>query len=202
MKPSKSLFVICCLIFSVAHMQPAYAEGEKVKAGDQFSPLNLVNIHGAEVAIPDKNNKWVHLQFRRFAGCPICNLHLQTFIKRNEEIVAAGIKEVVVFHSPDSSLLDYQGKFPFDVIGDPEKILYKQFGVESSIWAVLNPKAWPAMIKGIMAKDKPVGDPEGGPFSLPADIMIAPNGKVVASHYGKHAYDQWEVDQVLAMVKK
>jgi hypothetical protein len=40
-----------------------------------------------------------HLQFRRFAGCPICSLHLQSVAARHREIAAAGIREVVLFHS-------------------------------------------------------------------------------------------------------
>lgn len=95
------------------------------KAGDVAPALSLLNIHGAKVSIPDPKSKWVHLQFRRFGGCPICNLHLQSFLQRYKEIEAAGIHEVVIFHSPNASLLPYQGKFPFDVVGDPEKIHYR-----------------------------------------------------------------------------
>ena len=53
----------------------------------------------------------------------------------------------------------------------------------------------------IWCQDRPQGDPEGGPFGLPADLLIGADGKVVASHYGKHAYDQWSVDELLALVK-
>jgi peroxiredoxin len=182
--------------------QLAGRNASQLKAGDTFPLIRLQNIHDADVAIPNTQSPWVHLQFRRFAGCPICNLHLHSFVERYAEIKTAGIQEVVVFHSPNASLLPFQGQFPFDVIGDPEKKLYRQFGVESSIYSVLNPGAWPAIFEGIKLKDQPSGDPEGGPLGLPADILIAADGKVVASHYGKHAYDQWSVDELLAMVRK
>ena len=169
----------------------------KLKNGDQFPALALKNIHDVQVDLPDPKSKWVHLQFRRFAGCPICNLHLQQFIARDAEIKAAGIREVVLFHSPKESLLPFQGSFPFDVVGDPEKVRYKQFGVESTVMALLNPGAWSAIFNGNMAKNKPKGNPEGGPLGLPADFLLSPDGKVVASHYGKHAYDQWSVDELL-----
>ena len=173
----------------------------KFNRGDSVPSLTLKNIHGADVQIPDAKKKFVHLQFRRFAGCPICNLHMHSIINRYGDISAAGIHEVVVFHSSNEALLPYQGKFPFDVIGDPEKKLYKQFGVESSIFAILNPKAWPAIFKGNMEKDKPSGRPDGGPLGLPADFLIAPDGKVVASHYGQYASDQWSVDELLSLAK-
>jgi peroxiredoxin len=174
----------------------------QLKAGDTFPNVRLQTIHGRDVAIPDAGYRWVHLQFRRFAGCPICNLHLHSFVERHGDITSAGIHEIVVFHSPNASLLPYQGQFPFDVIGDPEKKLYRQFGVESSIYAILNPGAWKAIVESRRLKDKPSADPEGGVLGLPADILIAADGKVAASHYGKHAYDQWSVDELLAMVKK
>ena len=174
---------------------------EKFKAGDILPLMKLVNIQGVEVDIPDTRSKWVHLQFRRFAGCPICNLHLQSFVQRIAEIRAAGIHEVVVFHSPKESLLPYQGKFPFDVIGDPEKKLYAQFGVGTSVFAILDVRAWPAMVQGNSAKDKPTAQPEGGVLGLPADFLINAEGKIIASHYGRHSYDQWSVDELLALAK-
>ena len=36
---------------------------------------------------------------RWFAGCPICSQHLDTFAARHGDVAAAGITEVVVFHS-------------------------------------------------------------------------------------------------------
>jgi len=173
-----------------------------LKAGDVFPLTRLQNIHDSEVVIPNANVKFVHLQFRRFAGCPICNLHLHTFIQRYPEIQSAGIQEVVLFHSSKAALLPYQGSFPFDVVGDPEKKLYVQFGVQSSIFSILNPSVWPTIFKANSETDKPNGDPEGGPLGLPADLLISPEGKVVASHYGRHAYDQWSVDELLALAKQ
>jgi peroxiredoxin len=174
----------------------------KWSSGASFPDLALENVHGRLVAIPDKASQCVHLQFRRFAGCPICNLHLRTFVKRHPELEEAGIHEVVVFHSPKESLLPFQGSFPFDVIGDPKKALYQRFGVETSVLAILNPKVWSTIFKANAAKDKPRGGAEGGPLGLPADFLVSSDGRLVASHYGTHASDQWSVDDVLALARK
>jgi peroxiredoxin len=72
----------------------------------QFPGISLQNIQDKQVSIPDRGAKFVHFQFLRFASCPVCNLHLQSFIKRDREVKAAGIHEVVVFHSPKESLLE------------------------------------------------------------------------------------------------
>jgi peroxiredoxin len=174
---------------------------EKFGVGDVSPVVRVPNIHGLPVEIPSARFKYVHLQFRRFAGCPICNLHLHSFVKRIGEIEAKGIHEVVVFHSPNASLLPYQGNFPFDVIGDPGKNLYHQFGVGSSIYAILDFRAWPSMIEGSRLADRPKGPPEGGVLGLPADFLIGADGKIVAVHYGRYAYDQWSVNELLALAK-
>jgi peroxiredoxin len=174
---------------------------KKLTAGQKFPPLQTRNIHRKEISIPDGH--WVHLQFRRFAGCPVCNLHLQSFVRRHKEISDAGIIEMVVFHSSDAELLPYQGHFPFDVIGDPLKKLYRKYGVLSSLSAILNPVVWAAFIKGILTKDKPriTLIPNGGLLGLPADFLIAPDGVIKTVHYGRHADDHWSVDDMLGFKK-
>lgn len=47
----------------------------------------LVAVGGDVVPIPDPE-RLIHLQFRRFAGCPICNLHLRSIVRRHDEITA------------------------------------------------------------------------------------------------------------------
>lgn len=110
----------------------------------------------------------------------------------------ANIQEIVFFHSSKEVLLEYQGQFPFDIIGDPQKKFYKQFGVEQSIWALLNLKAIWVAIKGNLKKNKPKVNMEGGILGLPADFLIAPDGKILAAHYGKHAADQWTMEELLS----
>jgi peroxiredoxin len=145
----------------------------------------------------------VHLQFRRFAGCPICNLHLQSIVARHDEIEAAGIQEVVFFHSPADELATYTADLPFATVADPDKRYYRQFGVESSPRALLDPRAWGAVIRGIALTTlgrfrAPAARQDGGRLGLPADFLIDTNGAVIAEKRGTHAYDQWSVDELLA----
>jgi peroxiredoxin len=182
----------------------------RLEPGDAISPHQLVAISGEEVSIPDPE-QLVHLELRRFAGCPICNLHLRSVVMRNDELAAAGIKEVVVFHSSDDELRKYQAELPVAVIADPDKKLYAEFGVEKSPRAVLSPGAWPGVIRGLgrtigaafRGKEKlPPMTPKNGSLGLPGDFLIASDGHVIASKYGAHAYDQWTVDEVLELTKR
>jgi hypothetical protein len=110
---------------------------------------------------------------------------------------------VVVFHSSAETMLEFQGELPFAAIADPDKKLYAEFGVESSLKAVLNPRAPLAgfrarsvvhSVRGAMG----IGEKH---FGLPADFLIAPDGLVLAAKHGKHANDQWSVDELLDLAK-
>jgi putative NADH-flavin reductase len=168
----------------------------------------LRTIAGQIVGVPDPE-RYVHLQFRRFAGCPICDLHLRSFARRHDDIIRSGIREVVVFHSPVKELAVHAADLPFAVVADPEKRLYAEFGVESSIRSLLDPRAWRAILRGVSLrlyemlrgrKSAPALHVTGGRIGLPADFLIANDGTVVASKYGVHAYDQWSVDDLLGLV--
>jgi peroxiredoxin len=144
-----------------------------------------------------------HLQFRRFAGCPICNLHLRSVARRIDEIVAAKVVEVAVFHSEAATMAPYQGDLPFEVIADPDKALYRAYGVEASVSSLLHPRAWLAFARGVAAAH-PSGSMtgEGGHVGLPADFLIDTSGRVLALKYGEHADDQWSVDEILAQARE
>src|SRR6266851_8166163 len=99
----------------------------RLKVGGVVRPHELTTIHGNAVRIPD-DARLTHLQFRRHAGCPACNVHLRSIARRHDELLAAVISEVVVFHSRRETMLDFQGALPFAAIADPEKKLYAVFG--------------------------------------------------------------------------
>ena len=184
------------------------ANAKPIAAGGLIAPRSLTAVSGSVVPVPDPRHL-THLQFRRFAGCPICNLHLQSFARRHSELVAAGISEVVVFHSSAETLAEHVNDLPFDLIADPSKALYRAFGVESSLRSLLDPRVWRFITGGVansfagwLTKGHrlPTMNPEGGRLGLPADFLIDADGKVIACKYGEHAYDQWSVDEVLALV--
>jgi peroxiredoxin len=171
----------------------------KLAAGDTAPAVSITSIQGAPVRVPDPAARWVHLQFRRFAGCPVCNFHLHTLAKRHADIARAGIREVVVFHSSREEMLQYQDRLPFDCVADPGKQLYRRFGVETSWWAPLHPSVLWAGFRGILATGKFYEKAENGVFGLPADFLIGPDGGIAAAHYGAHAYDNWDADELLRL---
>jgi len=170
----------------------------KFKPGDTVPATTLVSVTGESIKFPDPN-RVVHLQLRRFVDCPICNTHIAEMRGRAREIEAAGIKEVIVFHSSAKSIRSYQKDVPFVLVGDPKKALYKEFGVEASL-GFLSRKALGAAMRGVAHGHFGLRL-AGGPMGLPGDFLIAPSGQIKAAKYGTHAYDQWSVDELIALAK-
>src|SRR5215472_7590836 len=99
----------------------------KFKPGDMLRTTVMEAVTGEAIYLPDPK-RLVHLQFRRFVDCPICNTHIAEFRKRAREIEAAGITEVILFHSSPESIRSYQKDVPFNMVGDPKKIFTKSSG--------------------------------------------------------------------------
>ena len=180
--------------------------GDKARVGDVFPTLELTATSGQLVTVPDSAGDVVHLQLRRFAGCPICNLHLRSIVDRHDEIRSRGIREVVVFHSTAAELAKHEAELPFPLIADPERELYERLGVERRVSSLLRLRALRAAFAGETAafgkrstKRGALGPvrPTGGRLGLPADFLIAADGRIIAVKYGRHAYDQWTVDELL-----
>ena len=63
-------------------------------------------------------------------------------------------------------------RLPFAVIADPQEALYRAFGVRKSLRAVLDPRAWAAIAKGLSAFG-PGKEADESALGLPADFLIA-----------------------------
>jgi peroxiredoxin len=170
----------------------------KFKPGDIVPARTLESVAGAPISVPDPD-RLVHLQLRRFVDCPICNTHIAELRGRAQEIEAAGVKEVIVFHSSPKSIRSYQKDVPFVLVGDPKKALYREFGVKASL-GFLSRKSLGAALHGVAHGHfgLRLG---GGPMGLPGDFLIAPSGQIKAAKYGTHAYDQWSADEVIALAR-
>jgi peroxiredoxin len=182
----------------------------RVAPGAALPARELTAVSGERIRIPDGEGM-VHLQLRRFAGCPICHLHLRSIVRRHGDITAAGVREVVVFHSPAEELAPHAGGLPFPLVADPDRRLYTELGVDSSSRALLDPRAWLPILRAVVVgtaamivgrQRPPAANPHGGRLGLPGDFLIARDGRVLACKYGEHADDQWSVDELLELAKR
>jgi peroxiredoxin len=176
----------------------------RLSPGDVVRRHELIGIRGEHVQVPDAGCL-VHLQFRRYAACPVCNLHLRSFARRHSEIVAAGIREVVVFHSKRELMLEFQAALPFAAIADPERLLYREFEVGTmSPWLVFHPRSWRAAARGVTQAPSLRGAMGKGEDHMghPADFLVGSGGKVLAVNYGEFIDDHWSVDDLLEMAAR
>ena len=117
---------------------------------------------------------------------------------------------MIFSHSTLDQLSAHASDLPFDVIADPAKRIYAQFGVESGRRALLDPRVWATILKAvgtslvqiIGGKPMPSINPGGGRLGLPADFLIATNGQLIACKYGEHADDQWSVQEVIGHARE
>lgn len=178
----------------------------KLRAGDRFPLRELTSITGAPIALA-RPGGLVHLQLRRFAGCPVCNLHLRSLVRQRAELAAAGVHEVVVFHSQAATIARYTEEVPFELVADPDKRLYTTLGAEARLRSLLDPRAWWPIARAVAAalwdlvrgRPMPPTRPEGGRLGLPAEFLVAGDGRIAAARYGRHADDQWSAREVLEL---
>lgn len=172
----------------------------KRQSGDLITNRVWQDVQGNQIIIPTPTGL-THLQFRRYSGCAVCNLHLQSFISRQQELRTAGINEIVIFNSARERILEDMAESPFPIIADPRKYLYSEFGVETSPLAVFNPRVWLPAIKGALKFGVQLPRDQETMNGLPADFLIDSQGKIIAADYGTHAYDQWSIEELLKLVE-
>jgi len=173
-----------------------------------LEPQWLTSVVGERLAIPDQE-RLVHLQLRRFAGCPVCNLHLRSLARRKAALDIAGIREIVVFHSRPEDLRKFVEDVPFALVADPDKRLYEAFGAEAGVRAMLDPRSWPTIARALLRatlglfRGHPVPPihPPGGRYGLPAEFLIDHDGRILACKYGQHVDDHWSADELIRLAR-
>ena len=132
-------------------------------------------------------------------------LSTRQFAARHAEFVARDVALVRVFHSPAPALRDHAvgpHALPFPVLADPEKRVYREYGIGSSWLALLKPGALArireARAHGLAPRWRDaLRDGIGG---TPADFLIGRDGKIVALHYGTHFADSTPPAAALAWI--
>ncbi len=157
-------------------------------------------LEGHQISLEALRGKNLLLKFYRYASCPVCNLHVQSFVREYEALTKAGLTTVMVFHSSrEYSKKNLKTKVPFDLVADPEKHIFRDYGVEASwrgmfSWAVIRDYA-KAIAKGLFSIPR-LGK-EGGHTGHPADFLIDGEGIIRYAHYGKHYSDSITANEAL-----
>ena len=160
---------------------------------------------GTQTELPQLGS-WTLLSFLRYASCPACNLRVRELRIDGGELRRAGIEWFVVFHSPERRLKRHMPDDVWqNVISDPESQLAGRFGTTRS-WlgvglSMLLPAFYWAFLK-TLAFGYWGGAIDRWFHSMPADILIAPDGTIRLAHYGRHIVDHVGVASVLDVVRR
>lgn len=169
-------------------------------AAGASAPATVLEATDSErVPVPDPGVT-VHLHFSRFADCPVCNLHIAQLRRRTPDLRRADIRTVAVFHSPAEHVRRYRADMPFVLVADPDRVLYRRFGVGTSRRALWHPRAVRRLVAEARMGHR-AQEAHGGVNGLPADFLISPDGRVRLAHYGAHADDNVPVDELIAALR-
>ena len=145
------------------------------------------------------------LAFFRYASCPLCNLRVHELIE-NYDRFKDKIEIVLIFQSPKEKIAQYVGKqeIPYRILPDPQKRLYRLYGVESS-WLGFA-KAWTVEIKrvfdAVIKNGYLPGTVEGEIHRIPADFIIDRDNTILKAFYGKDIGDHLPLDEIDAVLQK
>jgi peroxiredoxin len=128
-------------------------------------------------------------------------MHLARFRARADDLRKAGVKVVIVFHSPLIDVEELRGDLPFALVADPARRYYRAFGVGRSPRALLNPQAF-ASLRREAREGRRAERIHGGVWGLPAEFVVDPAGRIVAAHRGRHADDTLGVEDVLRLAHR
>lgn len=111
-------------------------------------------------------------------------------MKRYDDFAKAGIRLVGVMQSSPERIATYaeKRKAPFPIIADPERKLYKLYGVTPSLKAMFHARVFGTAFKAMFAGILP-GVPDTPLAMVPADFLIDPEGMVWSSYYGQAVSD-------------
>jgi thioredoxin-dependent peroxiredoxin len=172
----------------------------RLAAGMPAPPFQVQGLRGEELSLERLRGSPVLLKFYRFATCPVCNLHMRGFIRRYAELGATGLRTLVFFHSPRARLeKTIETMLPFPVVPDPEKKVFRAYGVTHSLRGMFAPRVMQDYARALAAGFSPgMLSHDGGITGHPADFLLDGDGVIRLAHYGAHYADSLDTDAVLA----
>lgn len=163
------------------------------------------DIYDHPVSLSDFKGRKIHLGFFRNVNCPFCNLRVHQLSKLNAAFEQKNLKIIYFFESDPKHLLRsifHREISPIPLIGDPMKVVYNLYGVESSVLKMMSTflakGSMEAMKNGSALSLPKEKDKEATMSLMPADFLINEEFKIVKAHYGKNLNDHIPIEEIKA----
>lgn len=176
----------------------------RLKAAQEAPLFSTEDILGRHVDLKALRGRPVLLAMHRFSTCPFCNLRVHQLSLRYEAYEKQGLFAVAVFESSKQNLIDgvARQKAPFAIVSNPDLSLYSLYGAEKSVLGML--RTAPSMLAVAReTKEKQLVQKvakEGSALRMPADFLIAPDGRIHTAFYGTNMGDHLPFAQIDAFV--
>jgi len=122
-------------------------------------------------------------------------------LRRNQKsFEKAGAQVVLVGMGTPSESAEFAAKFniPFPLVSDPQKKLYRKFGLkQTSTLGLFSPSL---ALKGVAAivGGHGIGMPQGDVLQLPGVFVINTAGQIVYSHFSRNPADHPDAKTIIA----
>jgi thioredoxin-dependent peroxiredoxin len=168
---------------------------------NNIAPEIIVNSIGDEcIDLSGLRGKKVLIKFHRFSGCPIAQCQIHEFIRRQNELNAAGIETIVFMHSSKGKIQSNFKEVPgLHIIADKQKKFYNLFHSKFLWKKFFSMASWRVTFASVFKGYFPHFNKfEGGIIGVPSDFLIDGKSMIVDLNYGKHFGDSWTVSEVLS----
>jgi len=189
------------ILFITISTSDLMAEG--IKVSQQAPNIQHATASGQELNLTNYKGKTILLSFFRFAGCPVCNYRMHQLMENYDALAAQNIEVIAVFESSNQVLNKYMTDYeiPFPMIGDPQRLLYKAYGVEKSTRGIFrtlsNKEAKKHMKQGEALFNKGTYKKDGSMKQMQADFIIDAQGRIARMHYASFIGDHIPLEEVL-----
>ena len=173
----------------------------KLTEGNLAPDFSTEDIYGKEIKLSHYRGNKIILGFFRNVSCPFCNRRVHQIMGNSLRLQKSGVQLVFLFESSSEKLASsvfHQGISPWPLIGDPEKNIYRQFGVEQSTTKMMR-----TIVSSNVSKAKKYTrdfnlpeDKEASMNLIPADFFIDEDFRIVKAHYGKHLDDHVPIEEL------
>ncbi len=178
----------------------------RLKPADEAKAFQRKDIFGGSVSLEGFRGRRLLLSFYRYAACPLCNLRIHELSGLAPKWKEKGLEMVAIFESPVESIKQYvtgRHDIPYTIIADPDRELYKLYGVEGSWTGFMKSMVTRSGdgMRSIIGKGFLPGKLEGDVSMLPADFLVGPDLTIKEAYYGADIGDHIPIERIEAFIK-
>lgn len=178
-----------------------------ITVGQPAPDFTAKDVMGNTVKLSKFHPKSVLVVFLRYSGCPWCNLALHRLTMEYPLLVENNCDVIAFIQSTNENVKEniyerHARKPPFPIIADPDKFVYKKYGVGSSVLAaarsVTKIPYWVHAVREHGFKQEKI---DGDLFLVPAMFLVSGHsGKVLLASYSSSFYDHETFSKVYAQL--